>query len=95
MLALQKIHLATLGKAANANLFRDDICLEYVVSKQKFLSPSPGPQEMWPKENMNRVFHFVSHQNLLRGKGRGNHGHSTQRILQADVLVKEMHTFPP
>lgn len=68
MLAFQKIHLAPLEKAANANLFKDDICLEYVVSKQKFLPPSPGPREMWPKENMNRVFHFVSHQSLLRGR---------------------------
>lgn len=50
---------------------------------------------MQPKENMNRAFHFVSHQNLQRGKGLGNLGHSTQSILQADVLVREMDTFFP
>lgn len=74
-------------------MFRDNVFLEYIVSKQKFLAPSPGPLEIWPKEKVNRVFHFVSHQGLPRGKGLENDSHNVQNMIQADVLVKEMYTL--
>lgn len=51
---------------------------------------SPGDL---PKEKVNRVFHFVSHQGLPRGKGLENDSHNVQNMIQADVLVKEMYTL--
>lgn len=76
-------------------MFRDNICLEYVMSKQKFLSPYLGPLEIWPKGNVDGDFHFVSHQGLLRSKGLENHSHNIQGMIQVDVLVKEMYTPKP
>ena len=73
-------------------MLRDHVCLEFVMSKQKLLSPSPRFLEIWPKENVNRVFHFVSNQGLLRAKGLENYSYDTQSMMQADALVKETHT---